>query len=340
MSRTPTRVTLDDVAQRAGVSPATVSRVINDSARVSAAKAARVHAAIRELDYVPHTTAQMLAADRTQTLGLLLPAVSGSFFESILSGIQEGVAESGYDLLIHAADRPPGDEERLRRPLGEHNTDGLIAFPDTLSEGELRRLHRRNFPVVLLHHSTPAGVSFPVVTFENKSGARKAVDHLIEVHGKRRILYLTGPVEHEDSYWRERGYRESLAAHDIPFDPALIAVGDFEQEQAERAVTTLLREGATFDAIFAGDDESAIGVMKALRQAGRRIPDDVSLVGFDDVYVSRHLSPPLTTVHAPITLAGLEAVRQLVRLMASGDAEPITLLPTRLVVRQSCGCPS
>jgi DNA-binding LacI/PurR family transcriptional regulator len=338
MSRSPDRITIDDVARRAGVSAATVSRVINQSAGVSEEKASQVWAAIHDLDYVPHTAAQTLAANHTHTLGLLLPAISGGFFVSMLAGIESGLEETGYDLLTYSTRTSNDPHARMRRPLGDHNTDGLLVFADSLDEDELRRLADRHFPVVLLHRSAPEGTHLTTVTFENKSGARKAVDHLIDVHGRRRIVYVAGPEQHEDSYWRRRGYREALDAHHIPFDPALVVSGDFEEPLADSAITDLLAAGVDFDGVFSGDDESAIGVMNALQRAGRRIPQDVSVVGFDDVEISRHLTPPLTTVHAPIETAGLEAVRQLVQLVRTGSAEPLVLLPTDLVIRRSCGC--
>jgi DNA-binding LacI/PurR family transcriptional regulator len=330
----PARVTIADVARRAGVSTATVSRVINRSAPVAGGTAARVRAAIAALNYVPRAAARSLASQRTHTLGLLLPEISGSFFPPLLRGIEAGARENGFDLLIHSTQaRPP------RRPLGEHNTDGLLVFPDSLDEAELARLHRARFPVVLLHRSPPEGLDIPCVTFENKDGARRLVEHLIQVHGYRRIAFLRGPDGHEDSHWREMGYREALAAHAIPFDPALVARGGFDEREAQAPVERWLEDGVQIEAIFAGDDEAAWGVIAALRRAGRRVPEDVAVVGFDDSPIAHHLAPlPLTTVRAPIERAGLEAARQLVRLIRTGQADPLVLLPTELVVRRSCGC--
>jgi DNA-binding LacI/PurR family transcriptional regulator len=174
--------------------------------------------------------------------------------------------------------------------------------------------------------------------FENKQGARLIVEHLIAAHGRRRIAFLAGPGGNEDSYWRERGYREALAAHGLPFDPALEAAGGFNDRQAFESVGDLLKSNVAMDAIFAGDDESAMGALEALRAAGRRVPEQMAVVGFDDVPSSRHLTPPLTTVRAPIEQAGREAARQLISLIRTGHAEPKLLLPTELVIRQSCGC--
>jgi DNA-binding LacI/PurR family transcriptional regulator len=134
------------------------------------------------------------------------------------------------------------------------------------------------------------------------------------------------------------GYRESLAVHAIPFDPALVTRGGFNQEQAQISVENWLAQGLEIEAIFSGDDEAATGVLTALQRAGKRVPEDIALVGFDDVYVSRYLVPPLTTVRAPIEQAGREAARQLGQLIRTGQADPLVLFPTELIIRRSCGC--
>jgi len=326
--------TIADVAGRAGVSIATVSRVLNRTTPVQPEKAERVRLAMEELQFVPRTAARVLASKRTNTIGLLLSEISGEFFPSMLKGIEAGTYEAGYDLLIHSTKK----EGPSRRPLGEHNTDGLLIFTDSLDHRDLHRLHSMNFPIVLLHQSPPDSLNIPVITIENKDGAVMLINHLIETHHRRRIVFLHGPAGHEDSVWRERGYREALEAHNIPFDPALIASGGFDDEEAFATIQQMLSDGIEFDAVFAGDDDSAIGAMRALKTAGRVIPGNVAVVGFDDVPFARYLSPALTTVRAPIEEVGREAVRQLVRLMNGQQAEALTLMRTELIIRESCGC--
>jgi len=326
--------TIADVAQKARVSIATVSRVLNGTTPVELEKTNRVRLAMEELRFVPRHAARVLASKRTNTIGLVLSEISGAFFPSMLKGIEASAYEAGYDLLIHATQK----EGPSRRPLGEHNTDGLLIFTDSLDHRELHHLYNMNFPMVLLHQSPPDSLSIPVIAVENKDGAAMLVSHLIEVHGRRRIVFLKGPEEHEDSVWRERGYREALAAHNLNFNPELSAAGEFDEEAAFAAVQKMLLDGIQFDAIFAGDDDSAIGALRALKLAGRLIPGDVAVVGFDDVPFARYLSPALTTVRAPIEAVGREAVRQLVRLMNGEQAEALTLMRTELVIRESCGC--
>jgi DNA-binding LacI/PurR family transcriptional regulator len=327
-----------DVAEYAGVSTATVSRVINRTAPVASDTEAKVQAAIAELSYRPHPTAQALAGHKTHTLGLYLPEISGAFFAPMLRGIEAGARENGLGLLIYCTAEEGVTGTPTPYPLGEHNTDGLVVFVDSVSDAELVRLNQIGFPVVLIHRSSPSGLSIPCVTIENKDGARMMVDHLVQMHGYRRIAFLTGREEHEDSYWREMGYRESLVAHGIPFDPQLVASGGFNRREAQSATECWLMEGVEFDAVFASDDESAMGVIEALARAGKRVPEEVAVVGFDDMDLSRHLIPPLTTVRAPIEQVGREAIKQLVRLIQMGQADPLVLLPTELVIRRSCGC--
>jgi DNA-binding LacI/PurR family transcriptional regulator len=329
--------TIADVAKRAGVSIATVSRVLNGNTPVVQSTAERVQAAIKELNFVPRSAARVLASRRTNTIGLLLPEIGGWFFPSMLRGIESAARQAGFDLLIHTVD-VEYPLKTSRRALGMHNTDGLIVFTNSVGNEELAYLEQSGFPIVLLHQTPPKGLNIPVITIENKDGAQKLVDHLIEVHGCRRIAFLRGPEGHEDSKWRERGYRESLAMHDIPFDEGLVARGGFDEEEATVAVSQWLKDGIEFEAIFSGDDDAALGVFTALQRAGRRIPDDVAVVGFDDVPLARFMSPQLTTVRAPTELTGMDAVKQLVHLIRGETAESITLLPTELVIRNSCGC--
>lgn len=328
--------TIADVARQAGVSIATVSRVLNSSTPVHPDTARRVLGAIKELNYVPSSAARMLASRKTQTIGLLLPEISGTFFQPMLKGIEAGVREAGFDLLIFTTQNHPNQHHP--RPLGEQNTDGLIVFTGSLEDEELHRMHQLNFPIVLLHQSSPDGMQIPVITIENKSGAQNLVEHLIEVHNCHRIAFLQGPEGHEDSEWRERGYRDALGAHGLPFDSSLVASGGFDENEARVAVENWLIEGVAIDAIFCGDDDAAIGVLTALQHAGKKVPRDIAVVGFDDVPVARFLSPPLTTVQAPIEEIGHTAVLQLVRLMRGEQVEPVVLLPVELVIRRSCGC--
>ena len=331
--------TISDVAQKAGVSIATVSRVINETTPVTPETMQRVRDAIKELAYIPRAAARILASNRTETLGLLLPEIGGAFFSPLLRGIEAEAQMAGFDLLIHATSHiPHASTPVAHRPLGEHNTDGLLVFTQSIDEKEMSRLSAFNFPTVLLYQTSPSSLNIPSVTIENKSGAKMIVEHLIQIHGRRRIVFLRGPEGNEDSEWRERGYHEALYANRIPFNPSLVAKGGFNEEEAQIAVQKLLIEGVEFDAVFGGDDDTASGVISALIHAGKRVPQDVAVVGFDDLPIARYLRPALTTVRAPIEQVGREGVRQLVRLIRGQQAETLVLLQTEIVIRESCGC--
>lgn len=250
------RPTIDDVAREANVSIATVSRVINQTAPVAKETIQRVQATIEILNYQPQAAARILASRKTNTIGLLLPEISGHFFFPMILGVEGGAHENGYTLLIHSALTLESNSlGQMPLSLGEHNTDGLIVFAHSLNERELRRLNDLGLPLVLLHQSPPDGVNAPNITFENKDGARKLVEHLIIEHGYRKIVFLAGPEDHEDSYWREMGYEEALQANDIPLDSALRLDGHFNAQKAKEAVSDFIQTVTDIDAIFAADDE-------------------------------------------------------------------------------------
>jgi DNA-binding LacI/PurR family transcriptional regulator len=304
-----------------------------------AQKLARV---IAELNYIPHAGARHLASRRTRAVGFLSRNILGDFFTPLLRGIESVIGRRGYTLLVASRQAllngVVGGHETVL-PLGPHNADGLIVFADSLSDEELHRLYEKRFPVVLIHRTPPDGLPLPVVTVENKAATRALIDHLIEVHGRKRIVFLRGPANQEDSRWREEGYKASLQAHGIKYDPALVLTGGFERGIAYEAMKNLCAAGLDFDAVFAGNDDAAIGVMEALRARDIKVPEEVAVVGFDDQWVSSFLDPPLTTVAAPTEDVGRIAAQRLCDWLDGVPvAELTTLLPTRIVIRRSCGC--
>ena len=329
---------ITDVARKARVSISTVSRVINGSAPVSPEIAARVEAAMRQLNYTPRVAARNLASRRTNTIGVLLSEVLGDFFRPLLIGIESVARENSYEILISLTGVTQPQDDRVR-PFGLHNTDGLLIFAGSLTPEGIAQAHATGLPLVLIHQSPPEGLDIPCVTVENKAASRKIVEHLIVEHGRQRIVLLRGPEGNEDARWRETGYREALAAHGIAVEDQLIGEGDFERHTAQATIDRLLAEGIQFDAIFTGDDEAAVGALAALEARGRRVPEDVAVVGFDDQRLATIVRPTLTTVRAPTEQVGREATHQLIKLIRTGEADPLTLLPTDLILRRSCGCP-
>jgi LacI family transcriptional regulator len=330
--------TITDIARAAGVSISTVSRVLNHSTPVAEETASRVWEAVKRLEFTPNSAARRLAGKRTNTVGLLLPEISGTFFPPMLRGIERCVNQHGYDLLIYSSGLFERPSLPHPRPLGEHNTDGLLVFTTSLDNNEIIRFYRRNFPMVLLHRSPPPGTAIPAVRFENRASSEKIVDHLIEAHGCRRIAFMRGPEGNEDSLAREEGYRFALEKHNLYYDARLIETANFDTQGGILATNRLLQRQVAFDGIFAGDDETAAGALVALAQAGLRVPQQIHVAGFDDNPIAHLLTVPLTTIRADIEQAGFEAARQLITLIQTGKAEMVTILPTELIIRRSCGC--
>lgn len=337
MTRKSSSVTIREVARQAGVSVATVSRYINRNATVSEEVSKRIEQVMSDLHYVPHAVARNLATRKTRTIGLILREMHNEFFAPLFSGIESIVGKNSYNLLVSTS--RPNMQSGYMLPVWLQNTDGLLVFVDSLDDKHLMQLHAMGAPVVLIHRTPPASLPFPCVTVENKAASRKLIKHLIEVHGKRRIIFMRGPSDQEDSHWREIGYREALEEHEIPYDPKLILPGEFDSRIARKSLQNYLSQGdSDFEAVFAADDDSAVGVLEALREAGKRVPEDIAVVGFDDQRISSFLRPPLTTVRAPTYEVGRTAAQQLFNLLHDRPAEPMTLLPTEIVLRSSCGC--
>ena len=338
MRRRSSSVTIRDVARKANVSVATVSRYINRNAPVLPEAAERLDKVMIELRYVPHAAARHLASRKTRVIGLLLNNLHNDFFVPLLNGVEAVVRNKDYNLIVatyHASSR-----NKTPPPIGPHNTDGLLVFSDGLVDDDLANLNASGFPMVLVHRTPPPSLKIPSVTVENIEITHKLVEHLIQVHGKRRIMYLRGPVNQEDSLRRETGYKSALEANGIPFDEDLILNGDFERDIAYQVLHDFLGNGkrVAFDAIFAGDDDAAIGVLKALHEQGCKVPDDIAVIGFDDLGFASFLNPPLTTVRAPTEEVGRIATERLFGLLENQPSDEVMILPTEIIFRRSCGC--
>jgi DNA-binding LacI/PurR family transcriptional regulator len=290
------------------------------------------------LDYVPHATARHLALRKKNAIGLLLTNMHNNFFGPLLAGIEDAVRENNYSLLV--ATYHPNLREESNLPLGAHNTDGIIAFADSLSDDEIETFYKRDFPIVLVHKTPKRRLKIPFTTIENKAATRKLIDHLITVHNRRRIILMRGSQHQEDAQWREDGFKTALQDNGIPFDKKLVLDGSFERDVAYSSLQKFLADPnrPEFDAIFAGDDDAALGIYDALGEHGLKIPEDVSVVGFDDSLMAPFLNPPLTTVRAPTEQVGRSAANQLFCLLDDMSPEMVTLLPTEMIVRHSCGC--
>ena len=271
-------------------------------------------------------------------IGLLLTNMHNDFFMPMLNGVESAVRENGYNLIVATYLADP-DSEDSHPPIGPHNTDGMIIFANSLLDKQLKQLYKKNFPMVLIHRNSPDGLPVPFVTIENKNSTTRLIDHLIETHGKRHILFLHGPAHQEDSYYRELGYKVALKTHNLDFEEQLVLYGGFEKDIAYRSMKQFLASAhPEFDAVFAGNDEAAYGVIAALKEAGFRVPEDIAVVGFDDQKLSAIITPSLTTVRSPTYDVGHTAGEHIFSILQGAPVERDTLLPTDPIFRRSCGC--
>ena len=308
MTKRSHSITIRDVARQAGVSVATVSRYINHRETVSDDIAEQNSQVMQELNYMPLVAARNLATRTTGTVGLLSFSVEYSFFGPLVTGLEKALKENGYNLLIATYQADPGDE--AVPPIGPHNADGVVVFSNTISEERLAEWYGMHFPVVLVHRTAPHSLPIPCVNVENKTTSYQIVEHLIQTHGRKHILFVRAPGCQEDAHFREMAYKAALKANSIEFDPGLVIGGDFERSFTRQAMEEFLANNPPFfDAVFAGDDDLAASVMSALQNAGLKVPEDVAVVGFDDQRFSAMLVPPLTTVHAPTEEVGKVAVQ-------------------------------
>ncbi|MFO1272744.1 MAG: LacI family DNA-binding transcriptional regulator [Rubrivivax sp.] len=325
------KVTLEMVAEQAGVSPSTVSRILNGTAIVSDEKRAAVDEAIARLGYVPNPVARGLAGGRTLSVGVVTQAIDSPFYGAALRGIEAALAPAGYSPLFMSGHWHAEEEARCIEVLRGRRVDGLIVLTGRLSDSALRAAARA-LPVVVTGRALKAP-NLVALDFDNRLGAREATDHLIAL-GHRRIAFIGGDPEHPDAVERQRGYQAALEAAGLRADPAIAVNGDFTEGSGLAAVERLLAGRSRFTAIVAANDQMAFGAALALHRHGLRIPQDVSLVGFDDLAGATYMLPPLTTVHHPIAEIGEAAARALLALLA-GETPVATVPAPRLVQRES-----
>jgi LacI family transcriptional regulator len=331
------RVTIRDVASRAGVSVATVSRVFNDSGPVHEETRRRIREAARELRYAPNSAARSLSTRRTNTLGVLLPDLHGEFFSEIIRGIDLAAQRRHHHLIVSSSHNDRSEVEAALRAM-RGRVDGLILMsPDVDAETLVAELPDA-LPVVLLNCAV-RDPRFDGLEIDNAGGTRAMVEHLVAC-GHRRIAMIHGAPRNHDAAERRRGYRAALRAAGIEPRPEWEQAGDFTDAAGHAAAVALLRLAPRPTAILAANDAMAVGALSAVREAGLRVPEDVAVVGFDDVPIARYVQPPLTTVRVNIGELGARAAGTLLQALADGDAHRPrhVVLPTTLVVRDSCGC--
>jgi LacI family transcriptional regulator len=351
------KVTIQDIARLAGVSKATVSRVLNHKPDVDPETRERILRIMDEHEYVPNIAAAGLAGGRPRLVGVLVPSLTWPLMPEIMLGIGEVVESSSYEVVLYSMSQNQDRSAIIDRILAAKLTSGLLAtFPGHSAE-HLNDLYDQGFPVVMIDDQGQPG-EMPWIGTDNRAGAYAAVRHLLDL-GHRRIGHIQGPSHYQVSHDRYRGYCDALLEAGVTPDPQLVARGDFKPPSGRVAGLALLTKAERPTAIFAGNDEMAYGLLAAAQHVGLRVPEDLAVVGFDDIAPSQHVRPALTTVQQPFYEMGQRGIELLLSLVDSArqiassrssailgnGAHPVLArtnpirvqLPSTLVVRESCG---
>ncbi|MDX1994708.1 MAG: LacI family DNA-binding transcriptional regulator [bacterium] len=327
--------TIMDVARESGVSYATVSRALNGYEFVKPSTREKVLLAAEKLGYVPNNQARSLAGGRSNLIGILAPALDNGYIAEIIRGIDEELAKSSYNLILYTTHRHHGKESNYVASIVNGVADGLLLIVPLIPTTYLDALRHQNFPHVLIDQSDFAEKS-GVVNATNWQGAYDATQYLLQL-GHQRIGFIGGMAELSSAIERLNGYRTALEDAQLPSLDELITVGDFTEAGGYAATQKLLNVPHRPTAIFASNDLSAFGAMEAIRQHGLRIPDDISVVGFDDIPQASIAHPKLTTVRQPLEQMGRVAVKMLLEQIEDQSRPPRRVtLATRLIVRDSC----
>jgi DNA-binding LacI/PurR family transcriptional regulator len=332
-------VTLEQVASVAQVSRATASRVVNGDQRVTPRSRAAVEAAVRDLGYVPNRAARSLVTRRSDSVAVVIPEPTAQvfgdpFFPRILRGISDSLARESMQLVLLMPEGRP-DEERVERYLAAGHGDGVMLISLHGSDPLPDALRRHGIPVVVGGRPPGAGITY--VDVDNRRGAGSAVQHLIGL-GRRHVATIAGPQDMPAGADRLAGYHETLAEAGRDLDEKLVEIADFTMDGGRAAMERLLARSPGLDAVFVASDLMAIGALRALVAAGRRVPDDVALVGYDDAPLAQMTEPPLTSVRQPIEEMGREMTRLLVAQVHGAErVARRVILATQLVVRESSG---
>ena len=323
--------TVHEVARAAGVSAATVSRFLNGTAKVSDEKRKSIESVIERLNYKPNVLAQNLKTGSSRTIGVLTQSLVSGYFADAMAGIDDAMKDTGYAALIVSGHWHADEEAERIELLIARRVDGLVILTGKLTDAQILQFSQR-VPIVAFGRELSGKQAFGFC-LDNYQAACEAVDYLVQ-QGHRHIAFIAGPHEQGDARARLDGYRDTLARHKIEANPALIVPGDFQESGGVLAVNQLLEAGQRFTAIFAGNDLTAYGARLALYRRGIRVPEDISIVGFDDLHSSMCTTPPLTTVRQPLFDVGRCLGQTMLKMIAHEPYE-VAVPPLSLVVRES-----
>ncbi|MCZ0756552.1 LacI family DNA-binding transcriptional regulator [Anoxybacillus sp. J5B_2022] len=327
-------VTISDVAKLANVSTATVSRVLSNSGNVKKETTEKVLEAIQKLNYQPNILARQLRKLETKTILVVVPDITNTFFSKILRGIEHVAIENDYEVLLGDTGNNVERERVYLDILRQKKADGMILLTARLESHLLEEI-ASEFPVVLACEYLE-GSTIPTVSIDNVSSARKATEYLINL-GHRRIGFISGPLNVILSRDRLKGFRQAMAQHNIPIESFLVQEGDFSFESGYNMMMKFLALDQPPTAVFAANDEMAIGAIKAIKSKGLRVPDDISVVGFDDIQFASIYEPALTTISQPMFEIGKKAMELLIKLINKDQLEKNQyILRDRLIIRDTC----
>lgn len=329
--------TIHDVAQDAGVSPTTVSRYLNNRIELPPATSARIDAAIARFDYRPNLLAKRLSTGRSEAIGLVTPEIREPFFAELASAVEDEADRHGYTIFMSSTRSDRAREIASLERLHDRHVDGLIMMTNTPDDGTLAKLIGQRRNVVLIDEDIP-GVNVPRVFVENEAGAYTATRHLIEA-GHRSIAYIGGPVGLFSVEERRAGFLRAMAEAGLTPPAEHMRIGSFAPDFAKAAVEHFLATPKPPTAVFASSDYLAIGAIRGLKQAGIRVPEQMSLVGFDDMPLTELFDPPMTAIRQPIEALGRQGFHALFALLNGQQPEMLTRLPVRLIERDSVGAP-
>jgi LacI family transcriptional regulator len=323
--------TIHDIAREAGVSASTVSRVLTGNAPVAEEKREAVQAAVKKLRYRPNAIAQGLVSGRTGAIGVLTQSIASPFYGEIMLGIERGLAESSYHAVVASGNWRTEDELSALSLLSGRRVDALIVLPGIIPDEHLRHVGEE-LPLVVIGRSI-AGFESHCLRIDDMQAAHDATRYLIGL-GHQRIVHIAGPRSHQDAVDRRAGYMRAISEAGLSVNHQLIIEGDYTEHSGLMATQSLISRAMLFSAIFAANDQMAYGARLALYRNGLRVPDDISLVGFDDQPSSAYTTPPLTTVRQPTLAIGQAAAHAVLELLA-GHTISLPTLTTDLTIRES-----
>jgi DNA-binding LacI/PurR family transcriptional regulator len=326
-------VSIYDIAKKAGVSPSTVSRALEDHPRIGATTRKRIQDIAREMNYVPSTVAKSLATNKTWTIGMVLATISDPFMGRVVEGVEQIALESGFNVFISTSQNDRQREIAVIETLQKRRVDGIVVIASHLFDRSPRFFERSKVPIVVINEQNP-GENMHFVAVDDVRGARLAVEHLIAL-GHHRIGYVSIPNRPQSNQHRFKGYQDALEAADIAVDPALIFSSHTIEDHAragEAGLEPLLAAGAS--AAFCYNDTTAIGLLAACHQRGIAVPGDLSIIGFDNIDMAAYTLPQLTTIHQPRFELGRKAMHMMLALL-NGQKPGNQILPAELVVRQT-----